>query len=227
MDSIHDLGGMHGFGPVVREENEPKFHTEWEKRVFAIRRLGNALHWWNRDEARNAVERMDPAWYLSTTYYEHWLASLETLLIEHDVLSREELEARIEALEADPDMPVQEHQDPALVKKFFDGQYEGMADVERDGAPGPSRFKPGDRVRTKNIHPKGHTRMPRYARGKPGVIHSVYGQSIFPDASAAGKGSPLEQLYSVRFEASDLWGDVADSKERVYVDLWDSYLEPA
>jgi nitrile hydratase subunit beta len=99
-----------------------------------------------------------------------------------------------------------------------------MARVDADVPP---RFKPGHHVVTRNIHPTGHTRLPRYARGKRGVIEQDYGVWVFPDTHATGRGQKPQHLYSVRFTARELWGPEAAQSDRIYLDLWDDYLEPA
>ena len=88
------------------------------------------------------------------------------------------------------------------------------------------RFAVGDRVITREMHPRGHTRLPRYARGKRGIIHLVHGIHVFPDTNAHGLGEMPQALYSVRFEARQLWGDTAEPNQWVHLDLWESYLEP-
>ncbi|WP_416414653.1 SH3-like domain-containing protein [Pantoea sp. App145] len=90
----------------------------------------------------------------------------------------------------------------------------------------PVRFAPGDSVRAKNIHPIGHTRLPRYVRGRSGTIVQYHGSFVFPDTYAHGKGEKPQHLYSVRFEAEELWGDAATEGSAVYLDLWDDYIEP-
>lgn len=225
MNGVHDLGGMHGFGAVEREPNEPVFHTQWEKRVFAMRRVATGLYYYNKDQGRSGIERMDPAHYLRSTYYERWLDSLERVMVEQGHLTKEEIDARTAYFQEHPEAEVPRRDDPAFVERVRAGLQKGFA-VYQEGVS-PPRFKPGDAVVTRNIHPQGHTRLPRYARGKRGVIHSDYGPCIFPDASALGLGDQPQSLYSVRFDARELWGDAAEPREQVYLDLWDSYLDPA
>ena len=223
MNGPHDMGGMHGFGPVVREENEPVFHGDWEKRVYGVAQAARAQGLYNIDESRHAIERMPPAEYLASSYYERWLASAERLLAEKGVVSPEELEARVALLEANPDSPLPRHEDPAFVARLR-ARMSARPSYEREG-PAP-RFAVGDRVRARNVHPTGHTRLPRYARGKRGVIHQHRGSHVFPDAHAHGEGEQPQPLYSVRFEARELWGASAEAGGSLYLDLWESYLEP-
>jgi nitrile hydratase subunit beta len=223
VDGVHDLGGMHGFGPIVREADEPVFHARWEGAVYALMRASLGQGLFNIDQMRHGIERMAPADYLASTYYERWLASIERNLTEKGVLTRDEIEARAAQLRAQPDAPAPQREDPALVERLFRA-HRAAFQREPTGTP---RFQPGDRVITRKIHPKGHTRLPRYARGKQGVIHSYYGYYVFPDTHAHGQGEHPEPLYSVCFASSELWADAADPQAKLYLDLWESYLEPA
>lgn len=223
MNGVHDLGGMHGFGPVEREPDEPVFHAEWEKAVLVMNLVGMIKRIFNIDEFRHGVERMEQARYLDTTYYEHWLASVETLFVEKGVVGKDELDARTRHFEKNPDAPLPDRKDPELLERVMKVVVrEGM--VEKSESKPAPRFKPGDAVVTRNWQPAGHTRLPGYARGHRGRIHSVHGVYILPDAHAHGRGRCPEPLYSVGFESGELWGDTAEPKERVYIDLWESYL---
>jgi nitrile hydratase len=222
MNSAHDLGGMHGLGPInpEPEAEEPVFHAAWEKRVFALNLAAGALGQWNIDISRYARERQNPVDYLRHTYYENWLAGLEKLLVEKGLVTAEELAAGKAA------GPAPEDTRTRILKA------EHVATVLAQGSPvampidTPPRFKPGDRVRAINRHPTGHTREPRYVRGRLGMIHEHHGAHAFPDRSAEGS-KEARHLYSVRFEASELWGEIGPSTNAVYVDLWEDYLEPA
>lgn len=209
MDGIHDLGGMSGFGPVEVEPDEPVFHEPWEALAFALNALGIvALGAYNADEYRHAVERMDPAAYLSATYYERTLTGVATLLVEKGVVSREELEAR-----AGGPFPLSR---PVAARPTADLAAQPVA-----------RYGVGDAVLVRDIHPAGHTRVPRYVRGKRGVVVHVAPAFSFPDASAHGLPPRREHTYHVEFDAAALWPDAAASRATVVVDLWDSYLEGA
>ena len=217
MNGVHDLGGMHGFGPIVREVNEPLFHAPWEARVFGIAELSDDF--FNIDAFRHGIERMEPAHYLRAPYYERWLATVELNLIEGGFLTGEELDARTELLRERPEGALPRGTAVAAVPQ---------APEQGSDAPIPvSRFAVGDAVMTRNLHPPGHTRLPRYARGKRGVIQRLYGAQIFPDTNAHGLGENPQPLYAVRFEARELWGEAAESNQTVSLDLWESYLEPA
>jgi nitrile hydratase len=208
MDGVHDLGGMQDFGPVMAEPDEPVFHEPWEGRVFgtgAILAVGGSA---STNTLRYAIERIDPAQYLGTPYYEHWLTAFATLLVEQGVLTREELEERSGA----PFPLSRPSQAPPLPH---------AARVERP------HLAVGERVRVIDTHTRGHTRCPRYARGRHGVIVRIDGEFPLPDADIHGDDPLLEPTYSVRFQATELWGDDADARATVSVDLWASYLERA
>jgi nitrile hydratase len=225
MDGIHDLGGMHGFGHVEREENEPVFHAPWEAVMVAIQRSTRGPDC-TIDEFRHSVERMDPAHYLASSYYEHWLDGLVRLLTEKGVISAEALDARTSFFQARPEAPATAALSAPLPPP---APREPRREPESSFRPetAPPRFAPGDLVVTKNLHPRGHTRLPRYTRGKRGVVAVRRGTHVFPDTNAHGLGEQPQPLYSVRFEARELWGDAAEPNQHVYSDLWESYLLPA
>ncbi len=219
MNGIHDMGGMHGFGPVVREQNEPVFHADWERRVYALAaalRMGATRI--NGDEFRNAIERIPAGQYLASSYYERWLSAAETLLVERGVITREELLAKHEG-------------SPESVRALVATgvRVAGPAPIKEKvgGKPPRARFAKGDPIRARNLNPTGHTRLPRYARGKRGVIERDWGVFVFPDTNAHHAGTKPQHCYSVRFEARELWGKSANGRERVLVDLWEDYLEPS
>jgi nitrile hydratase len=186
---------------VRPEPNEPVFHARWEVQVRAI--TGVVRRYTHLDEFRRAVERMPADEYLRASYYEKWLHAAEALLIEKGVLTKEEV-ATGHALGPAPQPPARDLKPPPL----------------------HARFKPGDRVVTRIIHPTGHTRMPRYARGKHGVVRTVNGPFLLPDANAHGKPPDWQACYAVEFSATDLWGPDVPAADFVCVDLWESYLEP-
>ncbi|HEX6082808.1 MAG TPA: nitrile hydratase subunit beta [Methylomirabilota bacterium] len=222
MDGIHDLGGMQGFGPVEREENEPVFHAAWEAAVLAMMRAGGARGLFNIDEFRHGIERMAPAHYLRATYYEKWLDGVTRVLVEKGVIGAEELAARRAFFDQRPDARATEAVTGALPARV-PANPGWVQDVIREGTAAP-RFAPGDRVLTRQMHPHGHTRLPRYARGKRGVIHCCHGVHVFPDTNAHGGGEQPQPLYSVRFDAGELWGESAEPNQVVHIDLWESYL---
>lgn len=217
MNGIHDLGGMHGMGAVITEENEPPFHHEWERRTFSLFASLFVGGHFNVDMFRHAIERMPPAHYLEESYYEHWMHAFETLLTERGVITVDELSGVVKPLSASPETPVLRQDMVQAVVSIG-----GSARVEIDH---PASFQPGDRVRAKNINPVGHTRLPRYARGKIGTIVIDHGVFITPDTAAHDLGDHPQHVYSVSFDATELWGDKAPPKDTVRIDLWDDYLE--
>jgi nitrile hydratase subunit beta len=227
VNSAHDVGGMHGFGPIVREEDEPVFHADWERRVFALSQLVLVQGLvGSLDSFRHAMERMGNASYLSSSYYEHWLAGAQMRLIENGVITEDELRARTEAVRADPArfaMAPAEGPDElsALATGLVESGFPSLREIE----PGP-KFAAGDDVLTTRRSPTGHTRMPRYARGRRGSIVFHHGAFVFADASADGLGDCPEHLYTVRFDASELWDGSADGRGSVSLDLSESYLAP-
>jgi nitrile hydratase len=224
MNGVHDLGGMHGFGPVSPEIDEPVFHADWERTVLAIQLATRAQRMFNLDEFRHGIERLEPAHYLEASYYERWLASIETILIEKGILSRDEIAARLATVQEHPEQFTVRRDDPALLARVI-GPHPPRA-PSSDPAPRP-RLAVGDAVRARNVHPTGHTRLPRYVRGKRGDVARVQGIHTFPDTNAHGLGKQPQAVYSVRFTGRELWGDSAEPGQILYLDLWESYLEPA
>jgi nitrile hydratase len=224
MDGVHDLGGMQGFGPVEREENEPAFHATWEAAVLAMQRAGGSRGLFNIDEFRHGIERMAPAHYLRATYYEKWLDGVTRLLVEKGVVGAAELAERLAFFAQRPEAPATEPLNTPLPPRP-PANSKWAQDVIRETGAAP-RFAPGDPVRTREMHPHGHTRLPRYARGKRGVIHRWHGIHVFPDTHAHGRGEQPQPLYSVRFDARELWGESAEPNQAVHIDLWESYLLP-
>ena len=223
MNGIHDMGGMHGFGPVPREENEPVFHEAWEGRLFAMSVSGMVRFYPSTDGGRHALEKFSPAEYVGTPYYERWLLRTQRRLVELGIVTQEELDARIRYYEGHPDAEVPRREDPAVVEQVVQRVRNRMPTPSATGTPG--RFQVGDDIITKNEHPKGHHRLPRYARGRRGVISDSYGYHDLADDLADGDHNP-EALYSVKFDAAELWGDSSEGSGSVYLDLWDRYLEP-
>jgi nitrile hydratase subunit beta len=219
MDGIHDMGGMDGFGNVDPEPHEPVFHEPWEGRVLAMNRAMAALRAWNIDQGRYSIELLTPHVYLASSYYERWFLRLEQLLLERDLLEVDEIAAG-HALRPG--------------KTLTPGEFT-VADVERvllrgsfgRAEPAPAQFKPGDRVRARNMHPRTHTRLPRYVRGHVGIIERLHGVHVFPDAVVLGRGEDPQWLYTVCFDGRDLWGADADPTVKVSIEAFEPYLEPA
>ena len=218
MNGVHDLGGMHGMGPIPYERDEPVFHEWWESRVYAITRVLRGPRY-NLDHARHQLELLRPADYLRMSYYERWLVRLVSRLLASHAITREELESGRPSLTSSKTTPAVTAADaPAIVRR---------RDSARRDADVAAQFTVGQRVRARNIHPAGHTRLPRYARGKQGVIMKDHGVFLFPDTNAHFLGEKPQHVYSVRFAARELWGEQASPRDFVHIDMWDDYLDRA
>jgi nitrile hydratase len=219
MNGVHDMGGMHGMGPLENEKNEPVFHEPWEGRVFALRRAMAAWRKWNLDVTRHEVELVAPVEYLRLSYYARQFVAFLPMLVKSGLVTQKEIESGIAARGQPKATP------PLTVEKALALVANGVA-ARRDLAVAP-RFQLGQRVHARNINPVGHTRLPRYARGKTGTIHRDHGVFVFPDTNAQFLGEKPQHVYSVRFAARELWGEQSPVQDSVYVDMWDDYLEPA
>jgi nitrile hydratase len=209
VNGIHDLGGMHGFGPIQAEpeDREPIYHADWEPAVMASVYGTLSLRQWSLDEFRRNIEQLPPADYLTFSYYEKWLASLERLVVEHGLVTPEELAGAV----APADGPV------AVPEPAWNPSFEPPAQ-----APA---FTVGQAVRVRNRHPLAHTRAPRYVRGRAGAVLAHVGGEPLPEDASAGVCT-VEHLYRVRFEAAELWGPDHAGNDPVHLELWESYLEP-
>jgi nitrile hydratase len=218
MNGAQDLGGQHGFGRVEPELDEPVFHADWEKAALAITVLMGPVGGWNIDQSRSARESLPPAIYLSSTYYEIWIAALSRLLIERGLATAEELRSGVP-------MTPRASIPPAIAAVDIGQMLARGAPSGRPLASAP-RFAVGDEVRTRVMNPVGHTRLPRYARGRRGVVARVHGAHVYPDSNAAGDGENPQWLYTVRFDAHAIWGPDTTA-HRIHVDCWEPYLEQA
>jgi len=212
------MGGMHGMGPVAPEADEPPFHAAWEGRVHAMA-LATPTRG-NLDAGRHRREKIPAAEYLRMSYYEKWLEGFCTGLLEAGLVTQAELGSG--------------RADPAATKatpRLLPGAVEAALSTRRGGYQRATKakpaFKPGDRVRARNLNPTGHTRLPRYVRGRIGVVERDNGAHVFPDSNAHGLGEDPRRLYTVRFTARELWGPDAAERDSVSLDLWEPYLEPA
>lgn len=219
MNGGQDLGGMMGFGPIAPEANEPVFHAEWERRAFALTLAMAYPGGWTLDRSRFVRESLHPARYLASSYYEIWFAGLERLLAENGLASAKEITA---GRPLDPAKPVSNvlHAEEVLARL----QRGGVCSRAPVGQPA---FAVGARIRARNMHPQGHTRLPRYARGKHGLVIACHGCHVFPDSNAHGKGEAPQWLYTVRFSGRELWGESAEAGTSVSIDAFESYLEAA
>lgn len=218
MNGPHDLGGQHGFGAVAPEPDEPYFHAEWEKRALGVTLSCGAFGAWTIDESRHARENIPPATYLAASYYEIWIRALEGLLQRHGFVNPAELaEGRMLEKGAAPKRVLTAEMVPAVLARG------GPCDRPLDTVP---RFAAGARVRTCNFNPVTHTRLPRYARDKAGVVETVQGAFAFPDDNAHGRGENPQWLYTVVFDGAEIWGEGAEPGLTVSIDAWEGYLEP-
>ena len=199
MNGAHDLGGRMGFGPIAAPSSEPVFHEKWEGRLAALSMT--VAGGWTIDEDRSACESMHPAKYLKTSYYEHWLHGLESLLRKYT---------------PDNSSPTRPDNIWAAVT--------ARASYARDVAT-PAAFAIGQKIRVKVMSPTTHTRAPRYVRGHAGEVVKIHGAHVFPDSNASGLGENPQWLYAVRFTAKELWSHA--NNDQVMLDLWEPYLEPA
>jgi nitrile hydratase subunit beta len=222
MDGVHDMGGMHGFGPVVQPGGELPYHEAWEPRVFAIQTLIALERLGAGPGGRATREEMEPAHYLAASYYERWLYSAEQRLLRKGTIAPGDVEAMMERLEAGDRMPT--HEDSAMAERML---AEIRAVRSMGKAPAETTFTPGQQVQVKRMHPPGHTRCPRYARGATGAIQAVRGVDRLPDRATYGEKVEPEPVYSVAFSSQELWGDGEEPEWTVLLDLWESYLEPA
>jgi nitrile hydratase subunit beta len=219
MNGVHDMGGMHGMGPIQHEQNEPVFHARWEGRVFALNRAVGAWRKWSLDASRHQKELFLPADYFRMSYYEKFYAGMVELMVRTGLVTRAEIDTGKPASGS-------HKATPALTAPLAVALIAKGVPASRDVAVAPL-FKAGQRVRARVINPTGHTRLPRYARGKFGTVERDHGVFVFPDTSAHWLGEKPQHVYSVRFAARELWGDQAKPQDSVYVDMWDDYLEPA
>ncbi len=210
---VHDMGGVPGYGPVEPERGDSVFHHEWESRVFGLVFSVKGAF------SRHTLESLDPGVYLSG-YYPRMMAALERGLVERGALSAEEVEARAAHFLDNPEARPTRRVDPELTEVVRAGSYR-QRQLRRE-TPGPPSFAAGDSVRTRRIEHGGHTRLPLYAQGKRGTVAAVYAAYDFPDDEDA----PAQQLYSVRFESVELWGDSAEPGTALYIDMMEGYLEP-
>lgn len=223
MNGVHDMGGLHGFGPVQPQgPGEPLFHATWERRALGLTLAAGAMGQWNIDHSRAARESLPAATYLASSYYQIWILGLQKLLLARGLVQADELAAG-HALH--PPVRVARVLQPADVKAVL----ARGTPTERPAAA-PPRFAVGDAVRARNTHPSGHTRLPRYVRGHEGRVVRVHGAHVYADAHAVSPpGAPFDEaptwLYAVEFDGGTLWGDSAEPGTSVCIDAWEPYLD--
>jgi nitrile hydratase len=218
MDGVHDMGGLDGFGKVEPEPDEPPFHARWEGRVFALQRSLGYARAWSIDAFRYAQERLHPLVYLGASYYQRWAVGMEHQLLERGYVREDELTGG-HAVQGGKHF--ERKLTPSVANEAL-----GRGSYYRQ-MQAAARFKIGDRVRARNIHPVTHTRLPRYVRGHVGSVHLIHGCHAFPDSVATEAGDSPQWLYTVVFDGRELWGSGADATVRVSIDAFEPYLEPA
>ena len=225
MNGIHDMGGLHGFGAVHIEGDEPVFHEPWEGRVYAMTQVLDTKGIYNLDEHRHEIELMDSASYLKDGYYGRWLFAMESILSRKEIIGRYEVDARIAGGSSKRAVAEQ----PRLDRNWplVEAQKVRWGALREEVAVQP-RFAVGDRVTVKNHQPAGHTRLPHFVRGKTGTVTIVNAQAwVYPDTRAHNAGENLQPVYNVVFSGSEVWGDASEENVDVRVDLSEDYLEPA
>jgi nitrile hydratase subunit beta len=219
VNGVHDMGGMHGLGALEYEPHEPVFHAAWEGRVFALRRAMGAWRKWNIDATRHSIEKLPGAQYLAQSYFERQFEAFLQVLVTTGFIT----EAEIASGRVSGDQP---KATPAMTVQSAATLVENGVPCNREIRV-QAHFEVGQAVHTRNLNPTGHTRLPRYARDKVGTIDRCHGVFVFPDTNAHFLGEKPQPLYSVRFEARELFGPQTRATDTVCVDLWEDYLEPA
>lgn len=217
MNGIHDMGGMQGLGELRYARDEPVFHANWEGRTIA---LVNALSPYGKWRGlRPEIELIPAADYLRMSYYERWLTALTERIVKSGLATRDEIERGTARSGAERHVPALTA-DAARTAPFQTPRTELPSNVE-------PRFRIGQSVRGANINPSTHTRMPRYTRGRVGIVERDRGVFALPDNEVYFRDPKPQHVYLVRFAARELWGDAASARDSVYIDLWQDYLEPA
>jgi nitrile hydratase subunit beta len=217
MDGVHDLGGREGFGPIVDKADDKPFHADWEMRAFGITQASASATSWTIDWFRYCRELAGPVDYLTRPYFDQWVTTRTAQLIDEGYLTLDEIKAGAATFAPKPSISPST---PEAARAAVKNPRNFALAVNT-----PSRFALGDRVRCRLDGGSGHTRLPGYVRGRAGVIHAHHGGHVLADASARGDKRG-EHLYTVSFASADLWPEAKTSGDRVFVDLWESYLEP-
>jgi nitrile hydratase beta subunit len=221
MDGIHDMGGMQGFGPVPIEYDEALFKAPWEARVLAMKIATTGHTGANVDRFRHLIERMPPANYLNASYYQRWLHSMLQQYLEAGMLTATDLAAIAAGTNPEETNSSSTTAIPAVKMRELMSHYSAPTE---EHSPQP-QFAIGAAVHTKNIHPPGHCRLPGYARGKVGEVVAAHGLHLFADDRGSGLGDTLQHLYTLKFMATELWGENANPRDSVNLELWESHLE--
>lgn len=217
MNGGADLGGMQGFGPVVDEPEREFWHADWEPRVLGMVVALGACGQWNIDQSRHARESLPPADYLRFPYYRIWMEGVEALMLKRGMVTQQELQT---GQVSTPPINVRGRLEAS---NTWDVLHSLAGSAEREISKDPA-FQVGDAIETINAHPKGHTRLPRYARSRRGTISKILGFHVFPDSAGNDKGDDPHWLYQVRFSARELWGNEKNPNDTVTLDLWEPHL---
>ncbi len=211
MDGIHDMGGMQGFGPLEPEADEPVFHEPWEGRTVGLM-VATSAKGLRAGSMRPAIEAIDPATYLASSYYERWARGIEAQLVAGGSLTVEEIDERAATIGGDPvRSPATDPDLVAALPALLDRP------TETSGQPIVGAFGVGDQVTVGRTGPLSHHRCPRYVRGATGTVTRNAGGWPAPGSD------DIEAIYTVRFAMRDLWGDDAEPGH-LYIDLWERYL---
>jgi len=223
MNGVHDLGGTDGLGTVPVEENEPVWHSEWEKAAFGMFSLPFRAGFFGVDQFRYGIEKMHPALYLLSPYYEHWMHSCEHYGMDKGVFDEAEVERRTKHYLENPDEPLPDTKDPEILE-FVNAAVKHGAPAKRE-SDAVAKFSVGDSVIVADDSPYGHTRRARYIRGKTGVIELAHGTFIYPDTAGNGLGEDPEHVYTLKFTNEELWGaGPAEPNGVVFFDVWEPYI---
>lgn len=222
MDGIHDLGGMHGFGPIPIEKEDYVFKHDWQRKSFGMTQSLAGTVPYCADMHRHKIERLPAIDYLTMDCFEKWAVATSELLKDAGLVS----EAELKSGKKEFDVDLTKHA-PADPVGLVDAMKTGV-DMQFPAETAKARFAVGDTIRVSNSSPCGHTRVPRYVRGKVGKIVGDMGVFQFADTIVAGEGPNPQHCYAVVFSTDVLWGKGAEKPtDSVYVDLAEAYIEHA
>ena len=223
MNGVHDLGGTDGLGLVPVESDEPVWHADWEKAAFGMFSMPFRAGFFGVDQFRHGIEKMHPAAYLLSPYYEHWMHSVEHYGTAKGVFDAQEVERRTAHYLKHPDEPLPDTKDPEILS-FVNAAVRHGAPARRE-SDAVAKFSVDDWVRVGDDSPHGHTRKARYVRGRTGVVLMAHGTFIYPDSAGNGNGDDPQHVYTIRFTNEELWGsDTAEPNGSVQFDVWEPYL---
>ncbi|MFH9551997.1 nitrile hydratase subunit beta [Streptomyces sp. NPDC017435] len=241
----HHLGGLENLGPVTYEPRV--FVEDWEQRIFGIHvammglsaHLGDAVPQypiddvptafssvWSWADLRKGAEAMHPFAYFQYRYYEKWLGGISGFFVDQGYITEEELEAKAAEYLQDLERGLPEGGDERIDDQVID--YLRKGDSPRQGPAGSTAFAVGDRVTVKDVPPTEHTRLPGNLRGRTGTVERVFegNYGYFCSTGPDGIGEPMP-VYAVRFEPTDIWGELAEPGAVLYGELYQAYLTPA